>query len=227
MSNRDHDATYLTLSQALAFCFQQEIKDVHTVIPGIVRQYEPTTKRARVHIAINLLLTSGETRPRPEVANVPVCHPSGGGYVVHIPLKPGDPVLLLFSERGIENFKAVFSAADPPPDALFSERDAIAVPGFGSLSITPATNGLTVQTEDGENFVSIEPDLIKVETPGRVSVDAGGNVDVDSGGNVTVDASGNVRAEAGGNINLDATGTVTISGTVITLRSGGDALVIR
>ena len=131
MSNRDPETRYgKSLSQALEFFFSQKIKEFHTAIPGVVNAYEQTTKRARVQIGLNMRLTDGKSKARPIILDVPVCHPSGGGYVVHVPLRAGDGVLLVFSERGIENFKETFAVADPPVGSIMAERDAIAVPGI-------------------------------------------------------------------------------------------------
>ena len=163
MSNRDPDVAYNQLKQVLPFCFSQELKNVHTIAPGIVRGYHARTKRASVQIALNMIVSIDGTldnlksMARPVILDVPVCHPSGGGYVVHLPLREPDPVILFFSERGIETFKETFDVSDPPIDAIFAERDAIAYPGFGALEISPATDGLTVQTEDGGTYISVKP----------------------------------------------------------------------
>lgn len=91
------------------------------------------------------------------ILDVPVIHPSDGGFVVHVPLRRGDPVLLIFAQRGLDAFKETFAEADPQKGAFFNERDAIAVPGFGALDITPASaTGLSLQTEDGETSMVME-----------------------------------------------------------------------
>ena len=166
MSNRDPDIAYNQLKQVLPFCFSQELKNVHTIAPGIVRGYHALTKRASVQIALNMIVSIDGTldnlksMARPVILDVPVCHPSGGGYVVHLPLREPDPVILFFSERGIETFKETFDVSDPPIDAIFAERDAIAYPGFGARRITPASDGLSMQTEDGNTSVSLTPGQI-------------------------------------------------------------------
>lgn len=166
MSNRDPDARDEQLPQALAFHSRQWAKaNLHTAIPGIIRAYDAPTKRARVQIALNMLLTDGTTKARPILLDVPVIHPSGGGLVCHINLVPGDGVWLIFSERGIQHFKRTYDVADPPKSYHFAETNAVAFPGFGALSITPAsTTGLSIQTEDGQTSI--------VMTPGEITIRA-------------------------------------------------------
>ena len=93
--------------------------NLHTSIPGIVQEYTASTKRAKVQIAMRLLMTDGETMPRPVILNVPVVHPSGGGWIIHLPLQADDAVLLVFSERGIQAFKETFGISDHPAMPFF------------------------------------------------------------------------------------------------------------
>ena len=192
MSTRDPDIRDERLSQLLNFHSLSWTKaNLHTSIPGIVQEYTAATKRAKVQIALRLLMTDGETMPRPVILNVPVVHPSGGGWIIHLPLQADDAVLLVFSERGIQAFKETFGISDPPRHAFFQERDAVAIPGFGALSITPvSTTGLVAQNEEGTIYLQMEPDgTVNVTTPGAVTVDAGGNATVNSGGSITLAAS--------------------------------------
>ena len=126
------------------------VNKYHTAMPGIVAEYDPATKRARVNPAMAMVLeplpnpspaTSNGRGPRTIdralILDVPVLHPSGGGYVVHLPIAAGDPVMLLFSERGITAFKQTYTRAVPDMGSLMSERDAVAIPGFGALAVAP------------------------------------------------------------------------------------------
>ena len=156
MSNRDPDAHYESLNQWFDFAALEWAKTyLHTVMPGIVESYDAEKKRATVQPAINLLLNdeARTTMAKPAIQNVPVVQTSGGGFLIQVPLKKGDAVLLFFSERGMDKFKETFEVADPLPNAFFDIRDAIAMPGFGAMEVTPVTTtGLSIQTEDGETY---------------------------------------------------------------------------
>ena len=202
MSQRDRDVGYRHLDQVLAFCFRQEIKKLNTAIPAITQTYDARTKRGEFQAALTMLVGTPdewEANARSPILNVPVIHPSANGYLVHLPLVKGNPVMLQFTQRGIENFKATFELADPPPDNLFQERDAVAYPGFGALEIeVPEPDAITVQTEDGRQYISVNKDgniriicteKVYIEAPeielnatertGRVVINE--NVDVDGG----------------------------------------------
>ena len=137
MSNRDSDARYEKLPQALKFHFEQAIKDLHTVLPGLVRSYNPTTKRMVIQPSINLLMTNGRSVEKPPIVNVPVMQRATGTHMMHHQIDPGDVCLLLFSERGLEKFKQRWGTlSDPTVENFFSEKDALAVP-WGVETINP------------------------------------------------------------------------------------------
>lgn len=147
--------------------FEQRFKQIYTSMPGIVESYDPLTKRARVRGAIQRAFTDETYKQRSTIVNVPVLHPSAGSFGVLLPVKPGDIVMLHFSMRGLAEFKKTFSEARPTMSSLLSEKDANAVPGYGSLNVTPATNdGISIQKEDGTVSLQVRDDRIiaKVES---------------------------------------------------------------
>lgn len=172
MSNRDPDSQYGDLVQSLDFFFDQKMKDIHTAMPGRIVSYTAEKKRAIVSPAIDILLTNGRRMKRAALVDIPVIHPSGGGFVVHIPLVPGDSVMLVFSERGLSRFKESFDISPPELGVFFNMKDGVAFPGFGGLEISPATDGLCIQTEAGDNFLSIKENDIVMETPGTIRLRA-------------------------------------------------------
>jgi len=180
LSNKDLEKDYSNLTDVLQFVFNQFLKDIFVSIPGIIETYDPATKRAKVKPAINIKLTDGSTQAQSSIINVPVIWPAAGGFCLIAPLEPGDPVEIKFSQRGITKFKETFSEAEPG-NGIFEKEDAHIIPGYGGLEITPATvAGISLQSEDGENFIFIEDGFIKVKTPGAVAIEAGGICSVDA-----------------------------------------------
>ncbi len=163
MSNIKNELTYENFEQSIEFILEQHTKKLYTCLPAIIESYDSATKRCSVLPAIKRLFTDGSSRSLPIITDIPVIFPSGGGYTVIMPLKKGDTVLLTFSQRGITNFKKQFQES-LPTDSLMDMHDAVAIAGFGSISITPSTSdGCAMQTEDGENSVFIEKDQVKVK----------------------------------------------------------------
>jgi hypothetical protein len=164
VSNLNNEVEYRSFGQALDFVFTQQFKKLHTCLPGIIQSYNQSTKRAQVLPAIERTFTNGDSQALPILVDVPVIFPSGGGFTVTMPMKKGDGVLILFSQRGITNFKKSFSQSLPDKDSLLSLKDAIAIAGFGAINITPSSSsGATVQSEDGQNAVIVEDGKVEVK----------------------------------------------------------------
>lgn len=167
----DPEAQYDSLPAALRFMLEQFAKTLNTCAPGHIRAYDAATRRATVQPALDLLKTDGSAMSAPLIPNVPVVWPSAGGWTFLAPLADGDPVLLVWSQRGLTGFKRAHGRALPDADHLFSLGDAIAIPGFGPATITPAsTTGAVLQSTDAATFIALEPTGIRIRTPGRISL---------------------------------------------------------
>ena len=200
MSVIDHQRVYDSLYAVLEFFGEQLLKDIYTVMPGIIEQYDGVTRRAKVRGALPILMSDGTLMPRPPIVNVPVLFPFGGKYSLYFPLEEGDVVLIAYSMRGITEFKKTFVDAPPTESSLLDERDAIVIPGFGSLEISPVDeDGVSLQDRDGENYIAIKD----------------GDVKIRSEDSIVVESDGDVTVEAGGTLNIESSGTVNISGSTI------------
>ena len=177
MSNLRSDQEYDRPTTALKFILRQWSKNLHTCLPGIVEDFDPATRRARVQPAVQKLMTDGGLKDRPPVINVPVVFFGGGPFTSLAPLAAGDAVLLLFSQQGLSHFKAAFAKSPPSGARRFALTDAIAMPGFGPVSITPASeDGLVLgQKTDGTTSVVIDPDgNVTINVPDGKNVHLGG-----------------------------------------------------
>ena len=164
------------LSAVMRVWLESRVLELHTSRPGNIVEYDPETKRAVVQPAVDLLLDDGTVTARAPLLDVPVIHPSGGGFVCHFPLAPGDPVMLVFSDRGLTAFKEAYEKSSPDVDRLMSEADAVAIPGFGAREVSLASDeGLTIQAEDGSVSVVILPNGdVNITIPDGRNVNIGG-----------------------------------------------------
>ena len=206
MSNRDPQATYSGPTQAILFAIQEWVRlNLRTAMPGIVRAYDAETMRARVQPALRAIVSqpdgTNEAMDRASIYDVPVTWPGGGGYVFHSNLDAGDTVWLMFSERGLAEFKRTLTLADPPPMVMFESRDAVALP-WRTAAITPAeTEGAVLQSADGAVYVSVRDDRVRVRKGAQ---------------DVTVQDSG-LSATIDGDIDATATGTATVTAPTVVL----------
>ena len=147
MTTQDRFVDYGTLPTSIPRVLHQWLLGLYTAMPGEIVAYDAATRRADVRGALAVMVKNGrleEPVDRPVISNVPVLFPASGfmdrmgGFLMSFPLKAGDSVLLLFSMRGLAQWKLTngrLAVADKAPipdvDSFLAERDAIAIPGFG------------------------------------------------------------------------------------------------
>ncbi len=186
-----------------------------------MQSYDAATRRAQVLPALRTILTDQTRESKPIILDVPVLHPQAGGYILHTPITAGDTVMLVFSQRGLTEFKESLAESDPDPFGMMSLKDAVAIPGFGSTADVslPATDELVLQDIGGRTHVRISSDTIIVKTPNHVEVEGATTAKVKAPeitleGNLTVTGTvtsqGQVNAQAG----VDVRGDVDVTGTV-------------
>ena len=129
--NRNPESRYHGLAEALRFALGEWAKSVNTCLPGHIVSYDAGSRRAVVRPALDVLTSDGQRSRAPDIDDVPVVFPSGHAFALTFPLVAGDPVLLVFAQRGLSGFKRAHGRSVPDVDSLFALRDAIAIPGFG------------------------------------------------------------------------------------------------
>lgn len=228
MSNLRNEQNYETIEEMLDFIFEQQFKKIYTSIPAIVESYNSSTKRANVVPALNRVYTDGSIKSLPVIIDVPVIFPSGGGFTITMPITKGDSVLLVFSQRGLTNFKKTFTQSTPDDDSLLSLKDAVAISGFGALNITPSSStGATIQGNDGENAVIVESGKVEVKkSSNTLTIDDSQMQASISGSTFTLDASKMEAIVGGATLTLNAsslTSSVPINAPSYSGLSGGAA----
>ena len=227
MSNRDPDSRYRNPSQIFGFTWLQQAKALlHTCAPGIVREYDPTTKRARVQPAVKQMIDMPDEEGNPNIVNmekppildVPVRQNATGAHLEHHQIDEGDVVLLCFTERGIEKFKVLWGElSDPPVEAFYSERDAMAIP-WGVETIAPVREtGWLVQNETGSCYVSVDNTTIRLITDQSMATLVPGSITLENGGSTATLVTGSITLENGGSTLVVSNGMVTINSPEVTV----------
>src|SRR5690554_8187991 len=81
----------------------QALDDVHTAMAARVEQFDPTTLRGEVVPLVKRKMEKdGEPVPLPPILDVPFWMPKAGPFVLRLPVRRGDVVLLVFSERALD-----------------------------------------------------------------------------------------------------------------------------
>lgn len=166
-----------------------ELAEVHTTLPGVIVDYDG--QFATVRPTIDKQLANGEVLAAPKIVRVPICWPcadvNGAQALFSMPLKSGDPVMLSFSERGLDSW---LGGQDGPPDdpRQFDLSDC-----FASPMLRPGT-----MTADTEN-VSLQygPMTLKITPEGEVTLDTTAKITATTTADVLVKTSANATVEAG------------------------------
>ncbi len=134
---------------------------LNTAIPASVESYDEATRTARVKIHYSDHFASEGTEANredwPPIPDCPVLFPRGGGFVFTWPLEKGDPVLVVFSQRSLQEWSASDGKTDIGSFLISTHNpgDAIVIPG-----LSPSKN------KDGEDTE------IKITTDGELQVKA-------------------------------------------------------
>lgn len=135
-----------------------ELADVHTCLPGVVVSFDGTMITAKP--AIDKQLANGEVLGAPAIVNVPVCWPcgdvNGALALITVPLKPGDSVLLHFSERAVDDWISGTDGAPGDP-RQFDLSDAFATP-MPRPGTVPAADLENLSIQYGPGSIKISPE---------------------------------------------------------------------
>jgi hypothetical protein len=116
-----------------------ELSEIRTMCPGKVVSYDAARQTIKAQVLVKTRILNGETgevtfETPPPIPDVPVAWMQGGGMSFTFPLEPGDPVLLIFSDRSLNEWVA--SSQNTPQEPFDSRQfdlsDAIAIPGPSS-----------------------------------------------------------------------------------------------
>lgn len=112
---------------------------VHVALPARVVSYDQAKQTANVQPILRGRFRAEDgtvtSYQLPQIVNVPVAFPQGGGFSITWPLAQGDVVQLVINERSLDEWKGANGADVAPADPRrFDLTDAVAVAGVRSPS---------------------------------------------------------------------------------------------
>jgi hypothetical protein len=174
------------------------LKNVHTMLPGIIISFDAEKQTAQVQPAIQRVFSAPgpDGNPLgpvnlPPCVDVPVAFPGGGDFFLTFPVKPGDECILLFSERAIDYWYAYGGVQLPAEYRLHDLSDAVAVVGLNSQPRKLAdvqTTGAELRTRDRGTYLRLEAGTLFIK----------GNVQLEGNLNVTGQVTASVDVIGGG-----------------------------
>lgn len=166
--------------------------DTHTSLPGIVQSFDAGKQTAVVRPAVQRFFRGQGFKPLPQLFDVPIQFPRGGGFVLTFPVAKGDECIIQFAERAIDNWHAKGGVQEPSEFRTHDLSDACAIVGVSSLpNVVQDFNGSAVELRslDGKAVVSID-------SSGNIKASAAdGNIEVSSTtGKITLNVPGGSSA---------------------------------
>lgn len=207
-----------SLEEVISLAIEDKLLDVHTSIPAIVQSYDPATQTASVKIAIKRKYIIGdleEIAERPAIPDVPVLFPTGGSFSLTYPLKPGDDVHLLISERSTEVWKNNSGVVDPKDARKFSLSDCFIIPAGARKVISEATSD-KLRVVSGNGFLEMNENgqIRIVNTSGFLHINQNGEIIVQSNGQRVFlkNNKSSVEIKTGGDVEVKTTtGTLLVT----------------
>lgn len=136
---------------------------VTAVIQPAIKGYEPDANGNQISISM------------PQLVDVPVTFPRGGGVTLTFPVKPGDECELIFNDRCIDFWWQSGGEQEPVHPRQHHIGDAVAF--LGPMSQAKKISGIStsaaqLRSDDGSTFFELNPSTqkIKIVAPGGVEV---------------------------------------------------------
>ena len=168
-------STTPVLAEVIREAFENRLSDLHTAMPGTIVKYDSRTQEASVQPLLKRAYINEDGSEGldelPIIQGVQVAFPRAGKYFMTFPLAKGDPVLLVFSERSLDEWSASSGKVtlDPIDLRMHDLSDAIAIPGcYPDTKPLPDSvgSGVAIGKEKGVHIRITDGDTIEITTRG-------------------------------------------------------------
>ena len=181
MSNSPMTTLYDTIEAMVSAM----LSDVNTCMPGEIVGVADLVSKGLVDVKplVKKRFTDGETLAMPTVYSVPVMYCRTSSDVgITFPLAKGDGVLLVFSQRSLDEWLDKGGEVDPRDNRCHDITDAIAIPGLfhsGAGSAIPDNTTVTVKYKSSTIVMKSNGD-VEIKASGKVVAD-GSAIELGSG----------------------------------------------
>lgn len=147
---------------------QQASNRMRVSIPGIVQSYDTAQQTVTVQVAIRekLNIDGNESwADIPLLLDVPVVFPRAGGYVLTLPIKKGDEVLVMFGDCCIDAWWQSGGVQNQIDTRRHDLSDAFAIPGPWSQPrrvSNYSTNSAQLRNDAGTAYVELAGSVVNI-----------------------------------------------------------------
>ena len=122
------------LTEALRTLKSDIFSEMRVMLPGTVERYDHTTQKASVLPSLRREYRDGEVQDMPVIEDVPVVWPRTGSASLTMPMRRGDGVMLVMSDRSLDRWKQRGGLVTPRDTRKHALPDCVAVPGLYSFA---------------------------------------------------------------------------------------------
>lgn len=201
--------------------FAAAIVGIWTASPGAIVAFDAGKVTATVQIGVQgqQLNPDGSVVPfdMPELHDVPVVFPRGGGATLTFPIKAGDECLIVFGCRSIDAWWQNGGIQAPSDSRTHDLSDAFVL--VGPMSQANKISGIStdkvqLRSDDGSTYIELDPagQIINAKAPGGMKIDA---PNVEFTGNVKIDGDSHIEGDSQVDGDEHVDGTVTADTDVV------------
>ena len=155
------------LTEALRSVKEDVLSELRVMLPATIERYDHTTQKAAVLPSLSRRYVDGEVQDMPVIEDVPVVWPRTGTASLTMPMRRGDGVMLVMSDRSLDRWKQRGGKVTPDDRRKHALPDCVAVPGLYSFADpSPQDNNEDTVLRQGSMEVRLKPD-------GTVRIDNG------------------------------------------------------
>lgn len=227
----------LSLGEVINGLIEAKTSRLNTSLPGVIVKVRTDGFGVFVDVqpTVNMLTEAGESFPRSVILNVPAIMPMSSTGGLQFELNVGDPILLVFSQRGLESWKAGDGKPSVPSSLrMFDPRDCVAIPCLFPKQSTPANPSKHTNSHSPSDVVLVHnigkanEVEIRLKKSGDVVINCSGTVTVNSPQTVVNSEQATVNAETTINGNTTINGTLNVSVSVTSpLLVAGTSLTVQ
>lgn len=183
----DREERTRNLEAALIKALEGLQSDIWTALPVVITQFDPVRMTAEAQPTIRGTVRQPDGTVKevdmPLLVDVPVIFPSGGGFTLTFPIKPGDEGLCFFASRCIDSWWERSGVQSQAEFRMHDLSDSFVLVGPRSqprvLLPTVHPDNVQLRSDDGQAVVEIKPNHdINITTVGDINMTAGGNVKI-------------------------------------------------
>jgi hypothetical protein len=154
-------------------------EELHTCLPGKIEKYDSATRKATITPLLKKKYLDGSTLDLQPIPGVPVTFLGVGNSGLRLPEEEyiGQNVILVFSERSIDNWVLNGKLSEPGNTNKFDLTDAIAICFINDFS----------KVDEGGN------NLVLHYNNNTISIKNNGDIEIDGGNKIIVKANGDIE----------------------------------